>query len=662
MYNRRPEERKGDFKAGVVRKMYLCYILTMSGDNDNESKNVSPIGIYGHLAAFIVLGAAVFVVYSNTYNSPFLFDDMSHILKNYRIDDLSQFWPPSGMRYLGRLSFALTYRFSGTEVFGYHVVNNSIHFAGSFLVYLLAYLTFKTPLVRSAAGVGDYAPFCASVAAALIFAVHPIQTSAVTYIVQRLASMAALFYLLSLVLFVSWRLGRLGSPARAILLVLSLVTALMAQMTKENAITLPVVIVLYDLVFFNDVKGAVKRLIYLSPYIAVFAIVPLTIIAIKSKFGLEGLLESARTVSDLVAAVMTPYEYLINQFSVMATYIRLIFLPIGQNLDYDYPLSPTIFNARIILSLLFLILVLGASLYVFVRSRRAGKGLPALAVCGVFWFFITLSVESSIIPINDVIYEHRLYLPLAGVSIGFSSAALLLYSFLKERFGISIPLYAAAAVFILITALPLGVAAYARNGVWRDSISLWSDVVSKTPNKSRVHNNLANAYREFDRVPEAIEEYKAAIRLAPENPEAHSNLGDAYLASSRIDEAIEEFKLAVKYLPEYSGAHNNLGNAYHVKGMPEEAVKALTEALRHNPRNVIAYYNLGIVYEDTGRYSLAVENYRKFVEYAPDQFAVQRAIVRGVIEDLSAKKDDDKLRRGRRPPARVKRGGARRPV
>jgi len=613
-------------------------------------------GRWGHPAACIALFAAVFVVYSNTFNSPFLFDDKSNIVKNFRLADLSGFWPPSGMRYFTRLSFALNYRFNGTEVFGYHLVNILIHSVASCLVYLTAYLTFKTPLVKPALTGKGAASFYAALAAALIFALHPLQTSAVTYIVQRHASLAALFYLLSLVFFISWRLGRGGrGRLRVILLIMSLVTAVMAQMTKENAITLPAVIVLYDFVFFNDVKGASKRLWYLSPYIVVFAIIPLTIIALKTGFSAEGFLESAQTVSEMVSAVMSPYLYLINQFSVLVTYIRLLFLPLNQNFDYDYPISGTIFEARIILSLLFLLFVLGAALYVFIRSRRSGNGLLTTAACGVFWFFITLSVESTIIPIKDIIFEHRLYLPLAGGSIGFSSAALWFFFFLKERFGISTPLYAAALIFCAITAVPLGVAAYARNGVWSDPVSLWSDVASKSPNKPRVHNNLGNAYREGDRVASAIEEYKAAIKLDPELPEAHNNLGDAYMSLNTpdtIDEAVREFGLAVKYRQNYATAHNNLGNAYHAKGMTQEAVNAFKESLKYNPMNSTVYYNLGVIYEEMGRHEAAIENYNKFVELAPAQFAAQKAIVRGVIEDLSAKKGDVKVRKGgplRRP-------------
>ncbi|MBI5969926.1 MAG: tetratricopeptide repeat protein [Deltaproteobacteria bacterium] len=593
-----------------------------------------------HPAAFIALFAVVFIVYSNTFNSPFLFDDKSNIVKNYSLDNLSLLWPPTGMRYFTRLTFALNYYFNGLSVKGYHIVNILIHASASCLVYLMAHLTFKTPVMKSAlTGKGD-APFYASLAAALIFAVHPLQTSAVTYIVQRHASLAALFYLLSLVLFISYR-SHAPARERIILLIMSLVTAVMAQMTKENSITLPVVIVLYDLVFFNDVKGAVKRLITLSPYIAVFAIIPLTIIVIKTGLSVEGFLEATQTVSGMVSAVMSPYQYLINQFRVAVTYIRLLFLPFNQNLDYDYPVSDSIFEARIILSLLFLLSALGASLYVFVRSRRSGNGLLLTAACGVFWFFITLSVESTIIPIKDIIFEHRLYLPLAGVAIGFSFAALWFFFFLKERFGVSTPLYVTAVIFIALTALPLGIAAYARNGVWSDTVSLWSDVASKSPNKPRVHNNLGNAYREGDRVAEAIKAYKTAVLLDPELPEAHNNLGDAYMAQNTpetIDEAIKEFGMAVKYRPNYAAAHNNLGNAYHAKGMTQEAVKAFNESLKYNPANSTAYYNLGVLYEEIGRYDVAVDNYRMFIKFAPSQFTAQKAIVKGIIEDLSGKK------------------------
>src|SRR3972149_1852378 len=404
---------------------------------------------YGFLITFLLTTVSAFLIYSNTFSSPFHFDDTPNIVKNYKSRDLSNFWPPSGTRYIGFLSFAINYHFGSLNVFGYHLVNIIIHIINSLLVWWLVVLTFRTPVMERA-NIKHQLKYFIPITASLLFVSHPIQTQAVTYIVQRFASLATLFYLLSLTLYIKAKLqtiqveakdeNKFFSTSTLTFYLLSLISAILAMKTKEIAFTLPFVVLLYEFMFFTPhpsrafgTEGGgiaigmkqslfVKRILYLIPLLLTLFIIPLSLIGTDKPVGdmIGELREASQETEEISRGV-----YLLTQFKVIVTYIRLLFLPINQNLDYDYPLSHSLFEPQTFFSFLFLSAIFAFAVYLFIRSRRTtkspsplwgeGKSLPTkylsgsnahglLISFGIFWFFITLSVESSIIPIRDVIF------------------------------------------------------------------------------------------------------------------------------------------------------------------------------------------------------------------------------------------------------------------
>ena len=210
---------------------------------------------------------------------------------------------------------------------------------------------------------------------------------------------------------------------------MSIISTILAMRTKEIAFTLPVMIILYEWMFFKgDVR---KRLLYIFPFLLTMLIIPLTLMGFKgSPDGVIGVDELTR----IAGIGLSRWDYLITEFRVIVTYIRLLFFPINQNLDYDYPIYRTFLNPEVLLSFLFLLALFGLGAYLFYVSTRTEKGNRLwlrMVSFGIFWFFVTLSVESSIIPIVDVIYEHRLYLPSVGFFLAFMSGMV----FIREKFG-----------------------------------------------------------------------------------------------------------------------------------------------------------------------------------------------------------------------------------
>ncbi len=575
---------------------------------------------YVHLVIVAVIGVAA---YSNTFRVPFEFDDFDMIQNNLMIRSLDNFllalkghdfgssayqWSPS--RFVGFFSFALNYYFGGTDVTGYHLANLFIHVINAFLVYFFVVLTFRTaygPSPPRAEKGTDHARSFADARfiaffAALLFVSHPVQTQAVTYIVQRFASLATLFYLLSVVLYIKGRLATEGtvksgdSPLSRRLLpvayyVLSLVAAVAAMRTKEIAYTLPAVIILYEAVFFSAPLR--KRLLFLLPVVLILMIVPIGVFLSDQPLGE---ITSRIEMTMRAETNMPRWDYLMTEMRVMVTYLRLIFLPVNQNLDYDYPRYDSLSEPPVLLSVLFLSAVFGTAVYLMWRARRLAAGHPSAAaletqgatipplftvLClrliafGIFWFFITLSVESSIIPIKDVIVEHRIYLPAAGFVPALVAALYMTAASFDKRL--------VAMLLLAAMTLALSIATYARNNTWTDRISLWEDITAKSPNLARAHAGLGAVYLKLGRTDEAMREFQTAVSLDLSNFIAHYNMGVIYLRQDRLDEAKTEFQAAVMLRPDRADFHNALATVYARQGLRNDAMNEYQTVLGLDP-------------------------------------------------------------------------------
>lgn len=576
---------------------------------------------YVHIFLIIALG---FIAYSNTFHSPFQWDEVAQILENPVIRDLDNYISGTkGYTYVsnhynprrsvGYLTFALNYHFGGFRVTGYHVVNLLIHIANAILAYFLVILTFRTPYFSGQQSANSDqrsrssdSPFTIhhsrliALLTALLFISHPIQTQAVTYVVQRFASLAAMFYLLSLLMYIQGRLAS-GQAGRLAGYSLSLLFAVFAMNTKEITFTLPVMLALYEGIFFRS--SLKKRFLTLLPVVLVLVIV---LISVSHSGKSLGEMLSDATESTRVQTAMSRGDYLLTQMRVITTYIRLIFLPVNQNFDYDYPVERTFFTLPVFFSFLFLAALLGTAVYLLYRSGQEATGSSEQTGAeggrsrndsrsaihyfrfigfGILWFFIALSVESSIIPIRDVIFEHRVYLPSVGLFAAITTGVLVAAQRLKmEKVAMSV---------LMLAILIFSGATYARNTVWASKISLWEDVTQKSPNKARGHNNLGIFYSEQGFLDKGSREFQAAIEINPGYSDAHYNLGKYYLASGRMNEALTEFQTAVRLKPDYAEAHNNLGAVYETLGRVDDAIREYQTSLQINPDHLPARENLG---------------------------------------------------------------------
>lgn len=555
-----------------------------------------------HILLILIVGI---IAYSNTFNVPFQWDEMIFIKNNPIIKDVGYFIEPSKAkdhlfyvhlirRYVTYLTFAMNYNLHGYEVKGYHVVNLAIHLMNALFVYFLISLSFKTPFLRESQ-LKDDSGFIA-LFGALLFVAHPLQTMAVTYIYQRLASLTAFFYLLSLLSYIKSRLSQ-NNPGRRMFYGLSLLSAIIAMKTKENAFTLPFVIVLFEFCFFS---GHVKqRLLRLIPLLLTLFIIP---------FSLIGSPLAGDNMGQFSHIPPSRETYLFTQFKVLVAYIKLLFFPVGQTVIDDFPVSRSFFEIKVVLSFLLLLGIFCFGIYLFIRSRIKNTGLRLVAF-GIFWFFITHAVESSIIPLL-IFQEYRMYLPSVGVFLAFSAGIFLMFKTLRNS--------KAVALFVIITiTFTLSVATYARNGVWRDRISLWENVVKKFPSSIHANYNLGLAYEEKGLNDEAVKYYETIIRLDPNFAGAYNNLGVIDGKQGRLEEAFKKIRTAVNLYPDFAEAHTNLGVIYDKLGHFEEAVREFQAAISIDPSYVTAHINIGVIYAKQGRIEEAVKEFQTAINLDP---------------------------------------------
>ncbi|MFP4369903.1 MAG: tetratricopeptide repeat protein [Candidatus Kapaibacterium sp.] len=539
--------------------------------------------------AIALISLAVIISYSNSLNASFQFDDYLNFVEHSKGITPEWFSQPSNwLNYMERpvsaFTLAMQWEAHGEDVTGYHIVNIAIHIAVSVLVFFFALFILRN---ADTGHLRDKITL-AALFAALIYALHPLQTQAVTYIVQRHASMAAMFYIMSIIFYVLGRKNHLqnGMNSRNIIFYFgALLTFLLAFFSKQNALTAPAAWLLVEFYFIRGPKG--KRDIRFL-LISLIALAALFVLAL----ALTGLPRETEEISR--------GQYLLTQFYVIVEYFKLMIFPVGQNIDHDIALAESFFNLREILSFLFVAATVALGVWLYKRDK--------IISFSIFWFYLTLLVESSVIPIQDVMFEHRLYLPIFGFALSLSYGVFRLSGRRSS---------AVAAALLLILSITYVAMSYARNEIWQTKYTLWSDAYAKAPDKPRVIYNLANEYKDTGQSEKAVSLYEKAVRLDPSFKMPYTNLSTIYNQKGEYKKTIALLKPLENSLPKHYKAFNNLGLAYHAAEDYENAEKFLLKALSIKPDFAESYANLGLIYSKLGEYDKAIANYNKAAELAP---------------------------------------------
>ena len=572
------------------------------------------------LVVFIILGIAV---YSNTLEAPFEFDSIARIQNNpsIRITELTpqslynaSFGKKTAKnRPLGNLSFAINYYFHGYTMPGYHIFNITIHiFAGIFL-FLFVRLTLNTPALLN-----KYEQsFQIALFAALIWLLQPLHTQSVTYVVQRLNSMAAMFYILAFLLYVKGRFlltpvqlplvaegnkpdptnpaARKPGVAPYIYFTGTAVAWALSLGCKQITVTLPFFILLYEWLFFQqgDVAWLKRSLKYALAVIII-------LVAIAFVYLGSDPLERLTRFNDYAKNEFTFIQRTLTQPRVVIHYLSLLAYPIpGRlNLDYDFPLSNSLIDPiTTLLSLVLIIGLIGLAVYLLRKD-------PLIAFC-ILWYFGNLVIESSFIPLA-IIFEHRTYLPSMPV---YMIPVILAYRYIKLKW-LNISLFCGTAVLFSVWT-------FQRNAVWADKVALWQDTVNKTPSKERPLANLGEALIDQERYEEAIDQIRAALQIVPDSAYMHANLGAALLSVEDHEGALHHLKAALAIKPDSKDVNVNMGSLLKKQGKHAESLKYYQAALQIDPEFEKAHTGMGELLSDMGKSDEAIRHYRAALRLDP---------------------------------------------
>jgi tetratricopeptide (TPR) repeat protein len=558
--------RKTGLKPAVISSLIDHYPPEMPG-KDQSAQVKKSAGIFlpwkTILVTSLFFSVISIIIYYPSLNGDFVFDDsviqknpLIHMTRISQLPDL--LFSQEVGRKIGLMSFALNYYFGGFNTFGYHLVNVIIHILNGFALFLLAHTILTLPANEEK--VRDNA-FMIAFLGSLLWLVHPIQTQAVSYIVQRLTSLSALFFLLSLLCYIKGRMNT-SSQKKVVLFVLCSVLGLLALGTKQNAATLPLFIIVSEFLFFQRYPLKLDK----TKWAVFIFLLGLFILISWGYLGSDVITKLAQTYEK---RGWTPLERVLTQLRVVVLYLSLLIYPHPSrlNLDYDFPVSNSLFSPfTTFLSLLVIAGLVTLAIFLLKRNRLASYAL--------FWFLGNLVIESSIIPL-ELVFEHRAYLPSMGLMV---VGIALCYRLPKRKW------HKWVTALIIPLLLLFSYWTYERASVWLKPIALYMDILKKSPHKARPHIGIGRAYEKSGKLDDALSEYKKALSISPHYPKAHFNLGNVYRKKGMMGEAISEYKKALAIQPNYAKAHNNLSVTYFYKGNFKLAVAHCDRAiaLRYN--------------------------------------------------------------------------------
>ncbi len=536
-------------------------------------------------------------IYANSFDAPFVLDGRSEIENNTAI---RRVWPPWGwltynVRPLAYFTFALDYELYGfgdekSGPWGFHLTNLLIHLVAALLLFGVMRRTLLQG--RGEQRFAEHATYLAA-GIALIWMAHPLQTQSVTYIVQRIEAMMGVFVLLSLYCFVVAQ--RSTSPK--IWLSLSVAACMLGLITKEVAAVIPLLVIVYDRIF---VTTSWKELLHQRRwyYLALFG-----------TWGAFGILLATRWSSyhGRIGNIesISPMQYALTQPGVLSQYLRLTILPVGQCLDYWWPIATS--PGEIVPGLILILSLLGLTFWALYRY-------PQWGFWG-WWFFIILGPTSSIVPIQDLAFEHRMYLSLAGLAALFVLGGYEISQrtgFLSKRGW----LFGVVPVVIVI----LGVTTVIRNESYRTRVSVWQDVITKAPNNPRAYLNLGLALDEQGKHYEAVQTFLKVIQTHPDYEQiadVYNNLGATYLTLNDNQNAQRALLKALEIDPNYPRAYTNLGVMLARSGQIQAAIPHFQKAVELMPNNPEFHANLAQALQKTDPQK-AAEHYRRALEIDPD--------------------------------------------
>jgi len=557
-------------------------------------------GIYS-----LLIPAAALLAYANSLSGPFIFYDLPWIEANPHIRHFWPLWnalqPPQGAPGTGRpvvcLTLALNYAVSGLAPWSYHVANLAIHAFAALVLFGIVRRTLQGPRLHDRFGTQANG---LAAAVAVCWAVHPLQTESVTYIIQRTESLMGLFLLLTLYCVIRGH----HAPRRSRWYAAAVFCCALGMGSKEGMVIAPLIVLLYARIFLAASWAELwKQRSALHAGLAATWLILISLIIVNQARGGRGLIGSPGVSS---------WRYAQNQFGAIAHYLHLTFWPDTLCLDYGWQVS----------SLPRSWVAVGVMLAVWLVAAT-GWALANAAPVGFLgaWFFLTLAPTSSVVPIRDMVADRRMYLPLAAVVTLTVIAAWNGLSTLSRRFKLT-PTTLGWAFFALVAGA-LAWRTAQRNYDYHSEIAIWTDTSRQRPQNGRAWSNLGLSYFKAGRFDSAVACLQRAIELLPTyalaRATAYTNLANVRFAQGRYSESITHLSEALRLNPYNADAHNDLACALQQLGDREQAMVHFRTAIRLQPDHALAHYNMSLLLTDLGDFYEALRELQTARRLLPDR-------------------------------------------
>jgi len=516
-------------------------------------------------SSVVLIIALNLIVYANTLKVPFQFDDVRYIEKNNDILyplDINGFAETYFSRGIVRWSYAVNYLIGKLNTIGYHIVNLSLHIIISVLFFII---------LRN---LNPNSKWNLPLLAALLFSLHPVQIESVTYLMSRSGLLATFFYLLGFYFFInSTQNFPVHTTKTVFFSIATLICFFLGLGSKLTIVTLPIMLIIY-LFVININKISILSIARQYKWLLVGVIAAFTLFLIRKAFFTgHGLFGSGDTGIEQYGR----WNYFMTEVKAFYSYyLKLLLLPVNFNINPDFPFSPSLWQ-----TICLLMLTLFGLFYLVKYSKK----LPLL-IFSILWMLVTLSPTSSIIPLNDLVAEHRIYLPSLGFFIAIS-LAIVEPKRLPEMLKI-VSVFTMLIVFSILTVQ--------RNSVWNNTISLWEDAVKKSPHHVKSYLNVGRAYYYERMLEKAVTAYEKANNINTFYFESHYNLGTIYYEWKNLDKAAKEFSIALRLNKNLPEAYINLGNIYMDKKEHDTAIDMFKAAIHLQQDCSVCFRNIAIIY------------------------------------------------------------------
>lgn len=543
--------------------------------------------------AVLAIAVIISAVYSNSFTGSWHYDDFHHIKQNNSIRKLSNlplfFHDPSTFsrntqarmyRPLLMTTYAINYQMglwssrNGDNVVWYHATNFLFHVISTFTIFIIVWFFFRRKIP-----VDGLDPSFPALFGALLFGLHTINTETVVYISSRSSGMAAMFVLLAFYLYIK---AVDGEKIGIIPIIGSTFLYACGMMSKEIAITLPALLLYYELLLNHDLarmSSLAARVKLLLLRQAPFLVTAGAFMLIRQLVLRDNLIGIVTSRGGTAAAPNLSSQFA-TQSRVWIYYIREWLWPTSLSIDKSFTVSRHFSDPRVIISVVILVVILAAVLAI--RKKHP------LVTFGALWFFTAL-LPTSIFRLNVVMNDHRLYLPGLGATLIFTYIAARLFARFRSDNRAAFKVFVTVCVATLVF---MGIATFKRNTVFATEETLWQDVLKDNPDSLRANQALGYFYWQDWRLWESYKFFKKALALDPAKPETHINMAAVLKDLGKTQAALEELKTAKRLAPDDPDVHFNLARFYRLSGNNAAALAEYRRALQLNPRHSLAALEL----------------------------------------------------------------------